>query len=329
MSMHAIQVTDVGGPEAMKLVSLPLPAQATGEDVVVKVAAAGVNFIDTYHRSGLYPVASSPFTLGVEGAGVVDSVGPQVQGLAPGDRVAFITRPPGGSYAEYAVVHASKVAPVPPGMDLDTAAAAMIQGMTATALVSRAAPVRPGEWVLVTAAAGGTGRLVAQLARAAGARVIGTASTPAKAAVAREAGCEAVVMYTEQDLAAEVLRLTGGCGAAAVFDGVGAATFDAALAAAAHLGFVVSYGNASGKVPPLDILRLSRNNVRLMRPALWDFVNTREEFRALAGETLTAVAEGRLKVLVTGRYPLSQAARAHGELQGRATTGKLLLLPGA
>ncbi|PNH05909.1 Quinone oxidoreductase, partial [Tetrabaena socialis] len=298
--------------------------------------------------SGLYPLPASPFTPGVEGAGVVAVLGAGVEGLAVGDRVAYITRPPCGSYGEFCAVPYGRVVRTPAGLSSQVAAASMIQGMTATALVTLAYPVKAGDTVLVTAAAGGTGGLVAQLASAAGATVIGTASTPEKAEIARQAGCAHVILYTEQDLAAEVLRLTGGRGVAAVYDGVGASTFDAGLACLARLGWMVSYGNASGKVrgasiltltwssvaqvADVDILRLSRNNVRLMRPALWGFVETKEDFEALASQTLAAVAEGRLRVRrmcvrVTARYPLERAAEAHRDLESRGTTGKLLLLP--
>ncbi|GFR47635.1 hypothetical protein Agub_g9375, partial [Astrephomene gubernaculifera] len=324
--MVAIQVADVGGPEKLTLaVDVPLPVP--GEHMVlVRNKIAGVNFIDTYHRSGLYPISGSPFTPGVEGAGEVVAVGPGVQGLQPGVQVSYITRPPGGSYAQYTAVHDSKIARIPEGISHEVAAASMIQGMTAHCLVHQAYPVQRGDWVLVTAAAGGTGRLIAQLAAAAGATVIGTASTPDKAEVARQAGCAHVVLYEQQqDLAAEVMRLTAGRGVQAVYDGVGRATFDAALSCVARLGYMISFGNASGKVPDLDILRLTRNNVRLMRPALWDFITTKEEFESVSSQTLAAVAEGKLKVLVGGRYLLSAAAQAHRDLEGRATTGKLVL----
>lgn len=330
--MQAIQVGQVGPADAMTLATdVPVPALSE-HDVLIRNEAIGVNFIDTYHRSGLYPMNQQPFTPGVEGAGVVAALGPAVPpdaGLAPGTRVAYITRPPGGSYAQYTAVHYGQAVPLPQGVDCETAAAAMIQGMTAMCLAGPggAYPAQPGDRVLVTAAAGGTGRLVAQVAAAAGARVIGTASTAAKCGVARAAGCVEVINYSEQDVVSEVMRLTGGRGVRAVYDGVGAATFDASLACLDKLGWMLSYGNASGKVPPLDILRLSRHNVRLMRPALWDFVGTREELLYVARRTLSAVEAGTLRLEVTGRYPLAEAARAHSDLEARRTTGKLLLLP--
>ncbi|GLC56114.1 hypothetical protein PLESTB_001065800 [Pleodorina starrii] len=346
-TMQAIQVSEVGGPEMLCFVpDAPVPTPGPNT-VLVRNHVAGVNFIDTYHRSGLYPVSASPFTVGVEGAGEVVALGAGVEDWKPGDRVAYITRPPAGSYAQYTVVSDTKLARVPAEVDLEMAAASMIQvrrnrvvlpnwkvhclphllrkGMTAMSLVTQAYPVQAGDTVLVTAAAGGTGRLVAQLAAAAGARVIGTTSTAEKAEVARQAGCSEVILYTQQDLVSEVMRLTDGRGVAAVYDGVGRATFDAGLACLQKLGFMVSFGNASGKVPDLDILRLSRHNVRLMRTALWDFVSTKEEFESLSSRTLAAVAGGSLRLLITGRYPLAEAEVSHRDLEARKTTGKLLL----
>ncbi|GLC42079.1 hypothetical protein PLESTM_001283600 [Pleodorina starrii] len=247
-TMQAIQVSEVGGPEMLCFVpDAPVPTPGPNT-VLVRNHVAGVNFIDTYHRSGLYPVSASPFTVGVEGAGEVVALGAGVEDWKPGDRVAYITRPPAGSYAQYTVVSDTKLARVPAEVDLEMAAASMIQGMTAMSLVTQAYPVQAGDTVLVTAAAGGTGRLVAQLAAAAGARVIGTTSTAEKAEVARQAGCSEVILYTQQDLVSEVMRLTDGRGVAAVYDGVGRATFDAGLACLQKLGFMVSFGNASGKV---------------------------------------------------------------------------------
>ncbi|GLI62321.1 hypothetical protein VaNZ11_004894 [Volvox africanus] len=324
-TMQAIQVSEVGGAEKLLLARDVPVALPTPRTVLVRNHFAGVNFIDTYHRSGLYPVSLSPFTPGVEGAGIVVAVGPDVAGWKPGDRVAYITRPPTGSYAQYTVVPDGKLARIPPEMDFEAAAASMIQGMTAMSLVTLAYPVQKGDAVLVTAAAGGTGRLVAQLAAAAGAHVIGAASTREKAEVAREAGCSDVILYGEQDLASEVMRITEGRGVAAVYDGVGRATFDAGLACLQKLGFMISFGNASGKVPDFDILRLSRNNVRLMRTALWDFISTPEEFESLSSRTLAAVTGGTLKLLITGRYSLADALVAHQDLEGRRTTGKLML----
>ncbi|KXZ54386.1 hypothetical protein GPECTOR_5g464 [Gonium pectorale] len=273
VAMQAVRVAQAGPADSLRLeAGVPVPVPGEGE-VLVRNRVAGVNFIDTYHRSGLYPVAPSPFTPGVEGAGVVAALGPGVTGLRLGDEVSYITRPPVGSYAQYTAVHSSRVAAVPPGLNLDQAAASMIQGMTAMALVTQAYPVAPGDVVLVTAAAGGTGRLVAQLAAAAGAHAGIAPST------------------------------TSG-------DGSYNNTITFALTLV---------------VADLDILRLSRNNVRPMRPALWDFIATREEFESLASRTLAAVAEGRLKLHIGGRYPLAEAAEAHRALEGRRTTGKLLL----
>lgn len=325
--MRAVQVTETGGPEMLRLAELPDPEPGSGQ-LLVQVAAAGVNYIDTYHRSGAYPLPL-PFIPGVEGAGVVLGVGPEVAGIEVGDRVAWAMGPL-GSYAEQALVAAERAVPVPEGMDLELAAGSLLQGMTAHYLTVSTYPVQPGDTVLVHAAAGGMGLLLTQLAIARGARVIGTVSTAEKEQLARESGAAEVIRYTETaDLAAEVRRLTDGTGVAVVYDGVGATTFDAGLAALRRRGTLALYGAASGPVPPVDPQRLnSAGSVFLTRPALPDYTATRAELTWRAGEVFQAVHNGSLRVRIGQRYPLAAARRAHEDLQGRRTTGKLLIFPG-
>jgi NADPH:quinone reductase len=323
--MRAIQVTETGGPEVLRLAELPDPEPGPGQ-LLVELAAAGVNYLDTYHRSGAYPMPL-PFIPGSEGAGTVTAVGPNTGGVAVGDRVAWATS--FGSYAELAVVPAEQAVPVPQGVDSETAAGSLLQGMTAHYLTVSVHPVQPGDTVLVHAAAGGMGQLLTQLATARGSRVIGTVSTPEKERLAREAGAADVIRYTEiDDVAGEVCRLTGGDGVAAVYDGVGASTFDASLASLRPRGMLALYGAASGPVPPVDPQRLnSAGSVFLTRPKLADYVATRDELTWRAGEVFDAIQNGSLRISIGGRYPLAEARRAHEDLQGRRTTGKLLLLP--
>jgi NADPH:quinone reductase len=294
--------------------------------LLIEVAAAGVNYLDTYHRSAAYPLPL-PFIPGMEGAGTVTAVGSGVESVAVGDPVAWATSL--GSYAERALVPARQAVPVPQGVDLETAAGSLLQGMTAHYLTVSTYPVQPGETVLVHAAAGGMGLLLTQLATARGARVIGTVSTQEKEQLARESGAAEVIRYTEvEDLAGEVRRLTGGEGVAAVYDGVGASTFDASLASLRRRGTLALFGAASGPVPPVDPQRLnSAGSVFLTRPALAHHVATREELTWRASEVLDAVRDAALRISIGGRYPLTDARRAHEDLQGRRTTGKQLLLP--
>ncbi len=323
--MRAIQVTEYGGPDVLRLRELPDPEPGDGE-LLVRAAACGVNYIDTYHRSGAYPV-ELPFTPGMEGAGVVRAVGGDVDGMGVGDRVAWASTT--GSYAEQVLVPADRAVPVPDVVDDDVAAAALLQGMTAHYLTVSTYPVQAGDAVLVHAAAGGVGLLLTQLATTRGARVIGTVSTAEKERLARDAGAAEVIRYTEvDDLAAEVRARTGGAGVAAVYDGVGATTFDASLAALRPRGMLVLFGAASGPVPPVDPQRLNATgSVFLTRPQLAHYTATREELTWRAGEVYDAVREGSLRISVGGRYPLGDAGRAHEDLQGRRTSGKLLLLP--
>lgn len=323
--MRAILITETGGPEVLRLADVPDPKPGPGQ-LLVELAAAGVNYIDTYHRSGAYPIPL-PFIPGVEGAGTVTAVGSGVQQAAVGDRVAWATSL--GSYAEEALVAAEQAVAVPDGVDIETAAGSLLQGITAHYLSVSVHPVQPGETVLVHAAAGGVGLLLTQLATARGARVIGTVSTSEKERLAREAGAAEVIRYTEiDDLAGEVRRLTGGEGVAAAYDGVGASTFDASLASLRPRGMLALYGASSGPVPPLDPQRLNAaGSVFLTRPMLAHYVATREELTWRAGEVFDAILDGSLRITIGGRYPLAEARRAHEDLQSRRTTGKLLLLP--
>ncbi len=323
--MRAIQVTETGGPDVLRLAELPDPQPGPGQ-LLVELAAAGVNYIDTYHRSGAYPMPL-PFISGSEGAGTVTAVGPDTGDFAVGDLVVWATSL--GSYAELAVVATEQAVPVPQGVDSQTAAGSLLQGMTAHYLTASVHAVQSGETVLVHAAAGGMGLLLTQLATARGARVIGTVSTLEKERLAREAGAADVIRYDEvDDVAGEVRRLTGGDGVAAVYDGVGASTFDASLASLRPRGMLALYGAASGPVPPVDAQRLnSAGSVFLTRPKLADYVATRDELSWRAGEVFDAIQHGSLRISIGGRYPLAEAHRAHQDLQSRRTTGKLLLLP--
>ncbi|WP_024288672.1 quinone oxidoreductase [Cellulomonas sp. KRMCY2] len=328
--MRTIQATAPGGPDVLSLDTLPEPSAGRGE-VVVQVAAAGVNFIDTYRRAGIYPMAF-PHVVGSEGAGTVTGVGPGVDDLAVGDRVAWASSV-SGSYAERVRVAAAAAVPVPDDVDLTTAAALLLQGMTAHYLVDSTFPVTAGQTVLVHAGAGGVGLLLTQLAVARGARVLTTVSTAEKAAVSRAAGASDVIRYDEladltTDLPAAVRALTDGAGVATVFDGVGRATFDASLASLAVRGGLALFGGASGQVPPVDPQRLNAaGSVYLTRPTLGHYTATRPELLRRAGELLAAVGAGRLDVRIGATYALADAAQAHRDLEGRATIGKVVLLP--
>ncbi|MBW4720925.1 quinone oxidoreductase family protein [Saccharothrix obliqua] len=320
----AVVVHATGGPEVLRFDDVEPRTPGAGE-LVVDVAAAGVNYIDTYHREGRYPLPL-PFGIGLEGTGRVAAVGPDVSGFAVGDRVAWAAAQ--GSYAEQVVVRAEVAVRVPDGVDDDTAGALMLQGLTAHYLVSSTYPVREGDTVLVHAAAGGVGLLLVQLAKARGARVIGTVSTDAKEALAREAGADEVIRYDRVDFAPVVRELTGGEGVAAAYDGVGAATFDGSLDSLRPRGFLVLFGASSGAVAPVDPLRLNKaGSVYLTRPSLVAYTATRAELEQRARELFAAVESGALAVRVGGRYPLAEARRAHEDLEGRRTTGKLLLIP--
>jgi len=322
--MQAIQVTQPGGPEVLRVAQVASPEAGPGQ-VLVDLVAAGVNFIEIYQREGRYPVPL-PFTPGTEGAGVVSAVGPDVDNVKPGDRVASVEL--AGAYAAQALAKADRVVPIPDGIETEVAGAAMLQGLTAHYLLKDVYPVKPGDTILVHAAAGGVGLLLTQLAVALGARVIGTVSTEEKERLARGAGAAEVIRYTEQDVAKQVRRLTDGAGVAAVYDAVGKDTFDASLESLRVRGTLALYGAASGVVPPFDPMRLQlAGSVFLTRPTLRDFVLDPEELRRRAGDVLGWVANGTLKIRIHERYPLAEARRAHEDLQARRTTGKLLLVP--
>jgi NADPH2:quinone reductase len=324
--MRAVQVATTGGPEVLEPVELPDPEPGPGE-LLVDVAAAGVNFIDTYKRRGIYPV-DPPFVLGEEGVGRVAALGPGDTGdVAVGDRVVWANIP--GSYAGRVAVPAAEAVPVPDPISDEVAVGAYLQGMTAHFLVTDCAPVGSGDTVLVHAAAGGVGLLLTQLATARGARVLATVSTAEKEKLARGAGAVEVLRSDEvADLAAAVRALTGGDGVRVAFDGVGRDTFDASLASLRRRGTLVLYGAASGPVPPVDPQRLNRaGSVYLTRPTLHHYVATRRELLDRAAAVFAAVTDGSLHVRIGHRYPLDRAADAHADLEGRRTTGKVLLVP--
>jgi NADPH:quinone reductase len=322
--MKAIQISQTGGPEVLQLADLPVP-QPKPNEAVVKIAASGVNFIDTYQREGRYKVPL-PFVPGQEAAGVVASVGPEVKSVKPGDRVAWTSIL--GSYAEYAAVPAERLVPVPAGVSDQQAAAVMLQGMTAHYLSHDSFPVKRGQTALVHAAAGGVGLLLVQMAHDIGARVIATVSTEEKATLARQAGADELILYTQTDFEAETRRLTGGHGVDVVYDGVGKTTFEKGLNVLRPRGMMVLFGGSSGAVPPFDPIQLSlKGSLYLTRPNLGNFIATTEELRARSSAVFKLIADGRLKLRIEHTYPLADAATAHRELEGRKTTGKLLLMP--
>ena len=321
----ALVVTAHGGIDVLAVEDRPVPDPAPGE-VLVEVSAAGVNFIDVYQREGIYP-NETPFVAGNEGAGTVVTTGDGVEGFRPGDRVAWPQSL--GSAARFAALRASALVPVPDGVDLETAAAVMLQGLTAHYLTTSTWAVQPGDVALVHAAAGGVGQLLVQMVRARGGSVVATAGGPEKCATARAVGAEHVIDYRAvDDLAGEVRRLTDGRGVDVAYDGVGKDTFDASLASLRPRGMLVLFGASSGQVPPFDIQRLNRGgSLFLTRPMLAHHLATREELQWRAGEVLGAVADGSLHVAIGGRYPLTEAASAFADLEGRRTQGKLLLIP--
>jgi NADPH2:quinone reductase len=322
--MRAIRPAEPGGPEVLTLTEQPDPAPGPGE-VVVRTTAIGINYIDVYHRTGLYP-AARPIPLGLEGAGVVEAVGEGVDAPRVGQRVAWCHAP--GSYATRVVVPAARALVVPDRIDDSTAAALPLQGMTAHYLATDTFLLRPGHVALIHAAAGGVGLLLVQLAKRAGARVLGTVSTAEKAKLAREAGADEVILYREQDFEAEVRRLTDGRGADVVYDSVGKATFDKSLRSLRPRGYLVLYGQSSGVVDPLDPQRLAAGgSLFLTRPVLGHYTQTREELMARADATFRAVLDGSLRVRVGRTFPLAEARAAHQALEGRQTTGKILLIP--
>jgi NADPH2:quinone reductase len=322
--MKAIRVESFGGPEVLRLVEAPDPQVGPGQ-LLVRVEAAGVNFIDVYHRTGLYP-NPLPLVPGQEGAGVVEEVGHGVEGFREGDRVGWALSL--GSYAERALVPAAVAVRLPPAVDAKTAAAVLLQGMTAHYLCKSTYPLKAGDTCLVHAAAGGVGLLLVQMAKECGARVIGTVGTEEKARLAREAGADEVVLYDREDFLAAAKAATGGRGVDVVYDSVGKSTAAKSLDCLAPLGMMVFFGNASGPVDPIDPLVLTRKgSLFLTRPRLGDYVADRASLDRRAGDVLGLVAAGKLDVRIGRTFPLAEAAEAHRALQGRQTTGKVLLLP--
>ncbi len=322
--MKAIRVHEFGGPEVLRYEEVPTPEPGPGE-VRVRIEAVGVNFIDTYHRRGWYPVPR-PFTPGVEGAGVVDALGPDVTEFKVGEPVAYALQL--GSYAEYAVVPEEKLVPVPKSMDSLKAAAAMVQGMTAHYLSHDTFPLEEEHRALIHAAAGGTGRLLVQMAKIRGATVYATVSTEEKAELARSAGADHVIRYTEEDFLEAVQRLTDGQGVHVVYDSVGVATFDKGLDCLTLRGTMVLFGQASGPVPPLDPQILNqKGSLFLTRPSLGHYVATRHELLHRAFDVLEWIAAGELELRIDRIFPLAEAAEAHRYLEARQTKGKVLLVP--
>jgi len=322
--MKAIQVKQPGGPEVLELVDVPVPEPKANE-AVVKLAASGVNFIDVYQREGRYKVPL-PFVLGQEGAGVVTAVGSNVTAVNAGDRVAWTGLL--GGYAEYAAVRADRLVAIPDGVTDQQAAAAMLQGMTAHYLCHDTYALKRGETALVHAAAGGVGLLLVQMAHNIGARVLATVSTEEKAKLAREAGADEVILYTRSDFEAETRRLTNGQGVHVVYDSVGKTTFEKGLNVLRPRGMMVLFGGSSGAVPPFDLIALSqKGSLYVTRPTLVNYIATREELMSRSGAVFAMISSGKLKLRIAHTYPLADAQRAHRDLEGRKTTGKLLLLP--
>ncbi|GAB4411231.1 MAG: quinone oxidoreductase [Anaerolineae bacterium] len=322
--MKAIRVHEFGGPEMLRCDDLPVPEPGQGE-VLVKMAAAGVNFIDIYHRIGIYQ-QPLPTTLGVEGAGTVAAVGPGVTEFKPGDPVAFSG--PQGADAEYTLVPAAKLVPVPAALDLSLAAAVLLQGMTAHFLTHSTFPLKKGDITLIHAAAGGVGLLLVQMAKMLGATVIGTTSSEEKAQLVREAGADHVILYTQADFEAETKQFSGGRGVDVVYDSVGQTTFEKSLNVLRMRGMLVLFGQSSGKVPPIDPLILnSKGSLFLTRPTVFHYTATREELLWRSGDVFKWVAAGQLQVRVDRQLALTDAAEAHRLLASRQTAGKLLLLP--
>ena len=323
--MKSIRVSAPGGPEVLRLEEIVDPSPKEGE-ALVRVEASGVNFIEVYFRLGLYKPAGYPFTPGGEVAGVVEAVGPNVTSVKPGDRVATVNAQ--GAYAEKTLVAAGRLVPIPEGVSTRQAAAVMLQGMTAHYLATSTRPIGPGDTCIVHAAAGGVGLLLCRIAKRRGARVIGTVSTEAKAALAREAGADEVILYTQADFVAETKRLTGGKGVEAVYDSVGKTTFEKGLDVLAPRGTMVLFGQSSGPAGSIDPQILNqKGSIFLTRPTLFHYVASREELLARAGDVLSWVGDGSLPVRVDREVPLAAAAAAHRALEARETSGKILILP--
>jgi NADPH2:quinone reductase len=322
--MQAIQITQTGGADVLQLRELPTPTPGPGE-VLVRIEACGVNFIDIYLREGRYP-SPLPFIPGQEAAGVVAALGPGVSDFKVGDSIAWCGIP--GTYAQFAVAPVARLIAIPDGVTTRQAAAAMLQGMTAHYLAHSTYAIQPGDSVLIHAGAGGVGLLLIQMAKSLGARVFATVSTEEKAELAQAAGADETILYTKDDFTTKVRELTNGAGVPVVYDSVGKTTFDGSLACLRPRGILVLYGGASGAVSPFDPIQLStRGSLYLTRPTLKEYITTRQELVQRAGDVLRWVAEGTLKLRLEHNYPLADASQAHHDLEGRKTTGKLLLIP--
>lgn len=322
--MLAIQAREAGGPEVLEAVDIPVPMPGPGQ-ILVRHEAVGLNFIDTYQRSGLYPV-KFPAVLGQEAAGVVEAMGEGVTRFKLGDRVAYAGAT--GAYSEAHVVAAARAVAVPQGVTAEVAAASLLKGMTAEFLVRRCFPVRPGQTILVHAAAGGVGTILVQWAKAIGATVIGTVGSQAKADLAKSFGCDHVILYSDEDVAARVRELTGGKGVPVAYDSVGKDTFEGTLASLARRGLFVSFGNASGPVPAFAPLRLSQGGSLFMtRPTMFDYTATTEELDDSAAALFAMIGSGKVKIEIGQRFPLAETRAAHEALQGRETTGATVLVP--
>jgi NADPH2:quinone reductase len=322
--MKSVRVHQFGGLDALKVEDLPVPEPGAGE-ARIKIEVIGVNFLDIYHRMGRYQ-GPMPFTLGQEAAGIVDAVDPNVSDVKTGDRVAYASVQ--GSYTEYAVVPAWRLIPIPSGVDFQQAAAAMVQGMTAHYLTFSTYPLKAGETALVHAAGGGTGQLLVQVAKLCGARVLGTVSNEEKAALAREAGADEVILYTQTDFEPEVKRLTNNRGVDVVYDSVGKDTFDKSLNCLRPRGYLVLYGASSGAVPPIDpMVLLAKGSLYLTRPYLGHYTTDRAELHERVNDVFNWIANGKLKIRIDKTFPLAEAAKAHRYLEDRQSKGKILLVP--
>ena len=322
--MRAIRIHEYGGPEVLRYEEVSASEPGAGE-ARVRIEAAGLNYIDVYHRTGLYPSANMPFTPGREGAGVVEAIGPGVTEVNVGDRVAYATHQ--GSYTEVAIVPSEALVPLPDSIDTQSAATAILQGIAAHYLTRSTYPLGAGDTALVHAAAGGVGLLLIQMAKTLGARVFGTVSTPEKAQLATEAGADEVILYTQTDFEAEVKRLTDGRGVDVVYDSVAKTTFDKSLNCLRSRGYLVLFGQSSGTAAPLDLSRLSSGSLFVTRPMLTHYAADREELMERTGDLFQWIATGALKLRIDRTFPLQDAADAHRALEGRQTTGKVLLIP--
>ncbi|ODA81113.1 hypothetical protein RJ55_04076 [Drechmeria coniospora] len=324
-TQKAVQIVQNGGVDVLQHVDMPVPTVGAGQ-VLVRNRFAGVNFIDTYFRTGLYPAPHFPLTLGREASGEVVAADASVTDLKPGARVVYMAGTEGGTYAQYTAVPAKNVVAIPDSLSYEDAAAVFLQGLTAWTFIREAGQVQPGQWALVHAAAGGVGLLLVQMLRSVGAKVIGTASTEEKCELARKNGAEWTISSKNQDaLVEKVKEITGGHGVDVIFDGVGKATFDADLQMIAMKGHLISFGNASGAVPPISILQLGPKNVKLMRPIVNGYVAERKDLEMYSTELFQLVTAGKVKISVHEIYPLKDVARAHTDIEGRKTTGKLLI----